>query len=231
VQLTGYASVTEKPYSMGFYDETVARGAFKKTLGENPDVQLLINHTGLPLARTRAQTMQLLEDDKGLWVVADLDEGDPDAVSLVRKMQRGLVDQMSFSFQAMRQNWNQDYTQRRILECNIHRGDVSVVNQGANPNTSTLVRSRDGLDAKPISRTTLEERRSMAKALGKRVELRAALLDITGAPMVQRSYSIGAPQESEEEKLQEFWRQFHKDGEDLTSRKGRMEALRYRRRA
>ena len=37
---------------MGGYTETIARGAFTKTLSERPDVQLLINHEGLPLART-----------------------------------------------------------------------------------------------------------------------------------------------------------------------------------
>src|SRR5216684_9000974 len=72
--LTGYASVTETPYEVGFYTETIKRGAFKRTLGENPDVQLLVNHDGLPLARTRSGTMRLEERDKGLWVDADLDK-------------------------------------------------------------------------------------------------------------------------------------------------------------
>ena len=46
----GLASSTESPYDMGYYTETIKRGAFAKTLQEQPDVQLLINHDGLPLA-------------------------------------------------------------------------------------------------------------------------------------------------------------------------------------
>jgi phage head maturation protease len=51
-RIEGLASSTESPYDMGSYTETIKRGAFARTLRENPDVQLLINHEGLPLART-----------------------------------------------------------------------------------------------------------------------------------------------------------------------------------
>lgn len=143
--LTGYASVTDTGYDMGWYTEQIARGAFKKTLTEDPDVQLLINHAGLPLARTKSGTLQLSEDNIGLRVDADLDPEDPDVQSLTRKMDRGDVDQMSFAFRATRQSWTDDYTERTITEVDLHRGDVSVVNQGANPYTSSSVRADDAL--------------------------------------------------------------------------------------
>lgn len=143
--LIGYASTTNQPYDMGWYDEQIDRGAFKKTLAEDPDVQLLINHTGLPLARTKSGTLRLSEDNVGLRVEADLDPEDPDVQSLRRKMMRGDIDQMSFAFTPTRQSWNDDYTKRSIVEANIHRGDVSVVNQGANPNTSVSMRANDAL--------------------------------------------------------------------------------------
>jgi hypothetical protein len=41
----------------------------------------------------------------------------------------------------VRQEWNEDYTERRLLEVSIHRGDVSVVNYGANPATSATLRA------------------------------------------------------------------------------------------
>lgn len=138
--LDGYASITDKPYDMGWYSEQIRSGAFSKTLGENPDVQLLINHEGLPLARTLSGTLRLDEDTKGLHVEADLDPADPDVSSLARKMERGDIDQMSFAFRAIRQEWDEDYTDRQITELSIDRGDVSVVNQGANPFTSAQVR-------------------------------------------------------------------------------------------
>jgi HK97 family phage prohead protease len=147
LHLSGYASVTGEEYEMGWYTETMQRGAFKKTLAENPDVQLLVNHAGLPLARTLSGTLQLSEDKKGLKVSADMDGEDPDAQSLARKVKRGDVDQMSLAFRATRQEWNEDYSKRYLTEVDVHRGDVSVVNQGANPATSVSVRTDDAVRA------------------------------------------------------------------------------------
>jgi phage head maturation protease len=55
------------------------------------------------------------------------------------------VDEMSFAFRVTRQMWSPDYDQRDILEVDIHRGDVSVVNFGANPATTVgaAMRSAD----------------------------------------------------------------------------------------
>jgi HK97 family phage prohead protease len=147
--LTGFACVYDEPYDMGFYVEVVRSGAGKRTLGEMPDVQLLVNHTDLPLARTLSGTLRLEErmvpDEKGrrgLWVDADLDKLDPDAQRLQRKMARGDVDAMSFAFQVTDQEWSDDYSRRDIKAYSVHRGDVSVVNQGANPAASASMRSR-----------------------------------------------------------------------------------------
>jgi len=140
ITLTGYASVTETPYEVGGFTETIKRGAFKRTLRDDPDVQLLVNHEGLPLARTRSGTLRLSENDRGLFVEADLDAEDPDVQSLVRKMKRGDIDQMSFAFQATAQSWNEDYSERTIKGVSIHRGDVSVVNMAANPAATASLR-------------------------------------------------------------------------------------------
>lgn len=142
IHFTGYASLTDQPYDVGgMFTETIRRGAFKRTLNENPDVQLLVNHGGLPLARTKSGTMTLAEDQRGLWVGASLDAEDPDVLALARKMRRGDIDQMSMAFQVTDQVWSADYTDRVITTLSLHRGDVSVVNQGANPATSASVRT------------------------------------------------------------------------------------------
>lgn len=143
--LTGYASLTDTPYDVGFYSETISRGAFKRTLS-NPDgvdVQLLVNHTGLPLARTTSGTLTLSEDDRGLKVVADLDPNDPDVRALEPKMRRGDVTEMSFAFRATDQDWSEDYSSRTIRSVEIHRGDVSVVSYGASPTTNATLRSEE----------------------------------------------------------------------------------------
>ncbi len=145
----GYASLTECDYDVGFYTETVKRGAFKRTLSENPDVSLLLDHgdagSGLQIARTTAGNLWLEEDDKGLLVKAELDPDDPDVELLARKMQRKLLDgQMSFAFQATDDTWSDDYTRRTLRAVSIHRGDVSIVTQGANAGTVAVLRSRAG---------------------------------------------------------------------------------------
>lgn len=155
--MEGWASVTERSYDMGYYQETIKRGAFVKTLGEQPDVQLLINHDGLPIARTSGPTRQigptgaltLTEDDKGLRVAARLDPADLDVQRLMPKVRTGLVDQMSFGFRVTRQSWDEDWENREIAEVNIDRGDVSIVNQGANPHTSFSLRSLLANDIDP----------------------------------------------------------------------------------
>jgi len=146
LELTGYASVFDEPYEVyggppSGWLEIVDRRAFDKTLRSNPDVHLLINHEGMPLARTKSGTLRLSTDSKGLMVEASLDRRDPDVQRLETKMSRGDMDQMSFAFRVIRQEWSEDESERRMVEVSIDRGDVSVVNFGANPATSTSLRS------------------------------------------------------------------------------------------
>lgn len=150
--IKGYAS-TFQPYEMyggpanGYgWIEQIARGAFERTLKENPDLHLLINHEGLPLARTKSGNLFLSVDDHGLHVVAHLDRSDPDVQRLEPKMRRGDMDEMSFAFRVKGQTWestpefkDDPEALRTITEVSLHKGDVSVVNWGANPTTSVSI--------------------------------------------------------------------------------------------
>ena len=142
--LTGQASVVDHPYTVrdmfGEFRETIAEGAFDKTLSEGPDVVLLVNHEGLPLARTASGTLRLAADPH-LSVHATLDKNDPDVQRIETKMRRRDLSEMSFAFRVTRQEWDEDYTERRITEVNLNRGDVSVVNYGANDATASALRS------------------------------------------------------------------------------------------
>lgn len=147
--LTGYASVFNKPYDVYGgppygWTEDVDPHAFDVTLGARADAHLLINHEGMPLARTKSGTLKLSTDTTGLHVEAGLDPSDPDVQRLVPKMGRGDMDEMSFGFRVKNDEWNEDYTQRRLLEVSLHKGDVSVVNFGANPATSVQLNSLRG---------------------------------------------------------------------------------------
>jgi HK97 family phage prohead protease len=162
--LQGYACVVETEYDMRWYTETIAAGAFDKTLRERPDVMLLVNHAGLPLARTKTGDLRLSVDSTGLAVEADLDPDDPDVVLLASKMDRKLMDEMSFAFRVMRQEWNEDYTKRYITEVSLDKGDVSVVNYGANPSTSVSLRGAELLNT--LDDLSVEEQRAAWVRLG-----------------------------------------------------------------
>src|SRR4051794_20166105 len=69
----GHAAVFDRrSVDLGGFYERVQRGAFQKILDTNPDVRFLINHGGLPLARSTNGSLHLSEDAKGLRVQADL---------------------------------------------------------------------------------------------------------------------------------------------------------------
>jgi HK97 family phage prohead protease len=148
LRFTGYASVTESPYEMydflGDYTEVIRRGAFARTLASGADVPFYVNHGGLTLARTKSGTLRLAEDSMGLHVEADLDPRAPSVRDLQIAMERKDVDEMSFGFRVTSQEWSPDWTQRDITEVDLHKGDVSVVNFGANPATAgASLRGRD----------------------------------------------------------------------------------------
>lgn len=154
IGVQGFACVTNVSYTMrdwlGEYEEVVRSGAFTKTLAEQDDVRLLLNHDGLPLARTKSGTLNLREilDPKkdpqkrsqtGLWIEADLDPESGLVRDITSAMARGDLDEMSFAFQVTKQEWAPDFTQRDIQEVRLF--DVSVVTYPANPATSASLRS------------------------------------------------------------------------------------------
>ena len=145
VTLVGVACRTGFTYRMGYGDhwwnETVSPGAFVDTLRAKPDVVLLINHEGLPLARTRSDTMSLSETDQGLEVHAVLDRRDPDVKAILPKVERGDLTQMSFAFSVMDQEWDSRMENRMIKEVSIDKGDVAIVTHPGNPGTSFDLRN------------------------------------------------------------------------------------------
>lgn len=148
--LEGYAATFGQEYDLGAFREVIDPAAFTRTLGTGPDVRLLIDHEGQPLARTKSGTLELSTDSTGLHMRSTLDASDPDVQRLLPKMRRGDLDQMSFGFRVPRggDTWENDL--RTLREINLSGGDVSVVTYPANPNTSATVRARDERDAQCV---------------------------------------------------------------------------------
>jgi len=145
VHFQGCASVTDTPYEMydwsGAYDEIIVRSAFTQTLASSPDVPFLLNHSGMTMARTKNGTLTLTMSDEGLMMDAYCNPQRYDVSDLMRAIEDGDVDEMSFAFMLEAGRWSDDYTQFTITQVNIDRGDVSAVNLGANPYTSIAART------------------------------------------------------------------------------------------
>ena len=148
VTFTGYACVTNRSYQMwdsaGEYPETVTRGAFAGTLSRSPDVKFLLNHGGLPLARSSGGTLDLREDDTGLQVEARLNTDHADFRYVRSAIERSDLRSMSFAFRIEDPSggWNEDFTARTITAVDLNGGDVALVNDPANPHTAGMVNMR-----------------------------------------------------------------------------------------
>lgn len=78
--------------------ESIARGAFDECL--NGDIRALYNHNAdVVLARTTAGTMEVRQDENGLWGRIELDPEDTDAMNVYRRIARGSITGCSFGFE------------------------------------------------------------------------------------------------------------------------------------
>ena len=128
--------------------------------------------TGLPLASTDDGSLDVSEDSEGLAVRAELDSSDNEAASIAAKLKRGSLA-MSFAFRVPRggDEWEADYTLRRLREVSLAESEVSLVSRGANPAASAELRGKPW---------TVEQRRARAERAGKWWE-RTAPVFVDGA--------------------------------------------------
>lgn len=98
LSIEGYFAVFNSNYDMGYgMSESIAPGAFDETISD--DVRALINHdTTLVLGRTAAHTLELRQDEHGLWGRITINPKDSDAMNLYERVKRGDVNQCSFGF-------------------------------------------------------------------------------------------------------------------------------------
>lgn len=147
VTVEGYAAVFDEEADIaGIFREVIRPGAFRNAIKRGDDVVFVINHGGLPLARSTSGTLSLEEDARGLRVRSTLDGSDPDVRRIVPKMKRGDLSKMSFAFsmEGGRQNWasSGDVELREIIEVGS-LSDVSIVTTPAYDGTSIALRSRE----------------------------------------------------------------------------------------
>ena len=96
--IEGYFSVFNSDYEVwDGVTESIAPGAFDESV--NDDVRALFNHnTDLILGRTTNGTLELRQDNHGLWGRIKINPNDTDAVNAYERVARGDVTGCSFGF-------------------------------------------------------------------------------------------------------------------------------------
>ena len=183
--ITGTPIVFDQATDMGWYQETIARGALDNT--DLKDVRFLVGHNTsmIPLARSRNNnensTMQLMVTDHGMDIRVDLDtENNAEARALYSAVKRGDMTGMSFMFVVDRDSWediDSDYPKRTITSIKTVL-EVSAVAFPAYPQTSIQAASEgETLDS---AHASLESARKQAEEERQRLaedERRTAALD------------------------------------------------------
>lgn len=146
MSFTGYAAVFNSPSEPLPFIETIAPGAFARSLKARNNIRMYMNHdSSMLLATTRAKTLRLQEDSKGLLASADLPETSV-GKDLSILMKRGDVTSMSFGFTVPSggDRWSEDGMSRELRQIKLF--EVSVVTGfPAYSATSAQVRSFDAL--------------------------------------------------------------------------------------
>jgi HK97 family phage prohead protease len=127
--IEGHAAVFDSvSENLGGFVEVVKRGAFTKTLNE-ADVRALYNHDeNLVLGRSKSGTLRMSQDESGLYY--EIDPPDTTYANDLRKvMERGDVNQSSFAFFTVQDDWGflsgTDSPMRSLIEVGLV--DVSPV--------------------------------------------------------------------------------------------------------
>ena len=135
--IAGYASVFDEPYEIaGQFTESVDPRAFNRTLKNSAnDLAVVWSHDAdRVLGTVASDTARFATDDHGLRYEADLDLADPDGMSAWRKISTGKVRQSSFSFEVVKDKWEDrgDELPHRTLK-EVRLWEASPVLWAANP--------------------------------------------------------------------------------------------------
>lgn len=150
--IEGYAITYDQPatheYGSRKFTEIIKKGALDYT--DMKDVPLRYNHndTWCIMARTRNNSLQLIKDEKGLKIIAELIDTQSNR-DIYKSIQEGLIDKMSFAFTVAdrgdKWSYGENETIREVININ-KLYDVSVVDTPFYDTTSVYSRSFELLD-------------------------------------------------------------------------------------
>lgn len=155
LRIEGYFAVFNSIYEIApGMSESIAPGAFSRTL-QGGDVRALVNHDStLVLGRTKAHTLELREDERGLWGSVAINPNDSDAMNLYQRVKRGDVDQCSFGFDIVHEET--DFREDGSVHWTITDVDLYEVSACTFPayeatNISAREKQRDAMKARELA--------------------------------------------------------------------------------
>lgn len=141
--ICGYFAVFNSDYTI--WDgatESVDPHAFDETL--DADIRCLIDHdTRLVLGRTKSGTLILRIDEKGLYGEVKINEADQDAMNLYERVKRGDVDQCSFGFDIVKEEYEERENDVHWTIKKVILYEVSVCTFPAYEETEVSARKKD----------------------------------------------------------------------------------------
>ena len=136
--LEGYAAKFNDTTNLGYFNERIERGAFDNVLGN--DVRFLLDHKGMPMARTENGTLELRVDENGLYTRAVLNDTQQSR-DVYQAVKRGDISAMSFAFTIDEDEMDAKTNTRTVKKVKAMY-DVSAVAFPAYPTTTLEARSR-----------------------------------------------------------------------------------------
>ena len=141
--IEGYFAVFNSNYDLGTgMSESIAPGAFTDTISD--DIRALVNHdTTLVLGRTSAHTLEVRQDEHGLWGRVKINPNDQDAMNLYARVKRGDVSQCSIGFDILDEETEyRDENVHWTIKA-VKLWEVSVCTFPAYQETAVVARSAD----------------------------------------------------------------------------------------
>lgn len=145
--VSGYVNKTEQRSEMlgkgQKFKEVITRGAWQRAIDKSKEIHFLAEHDKSKiLASTRNGSLELREDDEGLYMSATISPTSwgKDYHQLIKD---GILQNMSFGFRSVKDSWRNlgDHFERTVSELDLF--EVSVVRDPAYASSSISARGID----------------------------------------------------------------------------------------
>jgi len=185
--------------------ERIAKGAFSKAIGERThDIDFLAEHDKYKiLASTRNNTLDLIEDERGLFMSARIvpTSFGKDYYELINS---GILRNMSFGFRVVKDNWKAHKPglyERTITALELV--EVSVVRNPAYSSSTIAARGIDIIEDVTVPEEAEKENRDMEKLYAALASLESRLGEVVDAMKETRALDETETKTDETEEIKE----------------------------